>query len=94
MRTTLVSIPTPTQPLDGAFHEPEGRTPAGAYLRGDQEPARIYPAEDFKARTAGECTVEIVADCGHFYVGREDAVAATVASWLARTLGLAAPPAT
>jgi pimeloyl-ACP methyl ester carboxylesterase len=60
------------------------------YLRGDQEPAAIYPAEDFKARAAGECTVEIVADCGHFYVGREDAVAATVATWLAPTLGLAA----
>ena len=62
------------------------------YLRGDQEPAELYPAEDFKARAAGECTVGIVANCGHFYVGREDEVAATVADWLARTLRLASPP--
>ncbi len=58
------------------------------YLRGDQEPADLYPAEDFKARAAGECTVEIIASCGHFYVGREDEVSATVATWLARTLRL------
>jgi pimeloyl-ACP methyl ester carboxylesterase len=58
------------------------------YLRGDQEPAALYPAEDFKARAAGECTVGIVANCGHFYVGREDEVATTVADWLARTLRL------
>jgi pimeloyl-ACP methyl ester carboxylesterase len=58
------------------------------YLRGDQEPAELYPAEDFKARAAGDCTVGIVANCGHFYVGREDEVAATVASWLGRTLQL------
>jgi pimeloyl-ACP methyl ester carboxylesterase len=62
------------------------------YLRGDQEPAERYPAEDFKARAAGECTVRIVVNCGHFYVGREDEVAATVADWLARTLRLASPP--
>jgi pimeloyl-ACP methyl ester carboxylesterase len=62
------------------------------YLRGDQEPAELYPAEEFKARAARECTVRIVADCGHFYVGREDKVAATVADWLARTLRLASPP--
>ena len=32
MRTTLLSIPTATKPLDGAYHEPEGRKPAGAAL--------------------------------------------------------------
>ena len=58
------------------------------YLRGDQEPADLYPAEDFKTRATGACTVEIVPNCGHFYVGREEAVAATVATWLARTLRL------
>jgi pimeloyl-ACP methyl ester carboxylesterase len=62
------------------------------YLRGDQEPADLYPAEAFKARVPGECTVGIVPDCGHFYVGREDEVAARVAAWLARTLALPAPP--
>jgi pimeloyl-ACP methyl ester carboxylesterase len=58
------------------------------YLRGDQEPAELYPAEAFKARAAGNCTVGIIANCGHFYVGREDEVAARVATWLARTLRL------
>ena len=32
MKTTLVSIPTDTIPLDGAWHEPEGGTVRGAVL--------------------------------------------------------------
>jgi pimeloyl-ACP methyl ester carboxylesterase len=63
------------------------------YVRGDQEPAELYPAEDFKARAAGDCTVRIVADCGHFYVGREEEVAAAVTTWLAETLQLPGPAA-
>ena len=58
------------------------------YLRGDQEAAQQYPAEEFKARAGGPCDVEIVADCDHFYRGREGAVAALVAGWLGRTLKL------
>jgi len=58
------------------------------YLRGDQEPAANYPAEDFKARAGGPCAVEIVPRCDHFYVGREDAVRDIVSSWLRRTLSL------
>jgi hypothetical protein len=64
---------------------PPSRCPV-RYLRGDQEPADLYPAEDFKAAAAGECAVGIIARCGHFYVEREDEVSATVATWLARTL--------
>ncbi|MCZ7566805.1 MAG: alpha/beta hydrolase [Burkholderiales bacterium] len=56
------------------------------YLRGDQEPADLYPAEAFKRRAGGPCSVEIVPQCDHFYVGREHAVAAAVAAWLARML--------
>ncbi len=52
------------------------------YLRGDKEPRQIYPAEDFKARAGGRCDVRIVADCDHFYVGREAETAAIVAGWL------------
>ncbi len=59
------------------------------YLRGDEEPADLYPAEAFRRRAAGPCTVEVVPRCGHYYVGREDAVAAIVSSWLARTLDVA-----
>ncbi len=57
------------------------------FLRGDEEPAELYPAEEFQRRAAGPCTVEIVSQCNHFYVGREDAVAAIVSSWLARAPG-------
>lgn len=56
------------------------------YIRGDQEPREQYPAEDFKERSGGACTVEIVPDCDHFYNGREDAVTQAVAAWLAKTL--------
>lgn len=52
------------------------------YIRGDKEPAHIYPAEEFSARCGGPCTVAIVPDCDHFYGGREDAVTAIVAQWL------------
>jgi pimeloyl-ACP methyl ester carboxylesterase len=52
------------------------------YLRGDKEPRELYPAEEFARRCGGECTIEIVPDCDHFYVGREAAVAAIVTNWL------------
>jgi pimeloyl-ACP methyl ester carboxylesterase len=53
------------------------------YLRGDQEPQALYPAEAFKARAAGACEVGIVPACNHFYTGREDAVSKIVCRWLA-----------
>ena len=56
------------------------------YIRGDKEPREQYPAEEYKARAGGPCTVEIVPDCDHFYNGREDAVTQAVTSWLARAL--------
>ena len=52
------------------------------YVRGDTEPRDLYPAEEFKRRCAGPCTVEIVPHCDHFYVGREEAIAALVCRWL------------
>lgn len=55
-------------------------------LRGDQEPADLYPVEEFQRRAGGPCAGEIVRNCGHFYVGREDAVVELVTGWLARTL--------
>jgi len=58
------------------------------YVRGDREPRESYPAEDFKARCGGSCTVEIVPDCDHFYNGREEAIRAIVSSWLAKALRL------
>jgi pimeloyl-ACP methyl ester carboxylesterase len=52
------------------------------YLRGDKEPAHIYPAEAFATRCKGPCEVRIVPDCDHFYGGHEDAVGGLVTSWL------------
>lgn len=58
------------------------------YIRGDEEPAELYPAEAFQRRAGGPCDVEVVPRCNHFYVGREDAVAEIVTAWLGR---IAAP---
>ena len=52
------------------------------YLRGDQEPRDLYPAEEFARRCGGKCDVEIVPQCDHFYRGRETAVSAIVSQWL------------
>jgi pimeloyl-ACP methyl ester carboxylesterase len=56
------------------------------YIRGDQESAQQYPAEDFQRRAGGTCDVEIVPNCDHFYVRREAAIAELVSAWLKRTL--------
>ena len=56
------------------------------YIRGDQEPAHVYPAEEFARRTSGPCDVRIVKDCDHFYTGREDVVSDIVTRWLREVL--------
>lgn len=56
------------------------------YVRGDREPREQYPAEDFKSRTGGPCTIENVPDCDHFYNGREESIQTLVSSWIARIL--------
>ncbi len=61
------------------------------FVRGDKEPPAQYPAEAFQARAGGPCTVEIVADCDHFYNGREEAVQGLVSAWLAATLNQLRP---
>ena len=57
-------------------------------IRGDKEDVHRYPAEEFQRAAGGPCQVEIIADCDHFYNGRESHVAGIVASWLAEKLGL------
>jgi pimeloyl-ACP methyl ester carboxylesterase len=57
------------------------------YIRGDKEPAHIYPAEEFAGRAGGRCDVHIVKDCDHFYGGREDAVTGIMTEWLADVMG-------
>jgi pimeloyl-ACP methyl ester carboxylesterase len=56
------------------------------YLRGDQEPRDLYPAEAFAERCGAACEVQVVPDCGHFYVRREAEIARRVTSWLAPVL--------
>jgi pimeloyl-ACP methyl ester carboxylesterase len=57
-------------------------------IRGDQEDAERYPAEEFQRAAGGPCQVEIIANSDHFYNGREDHVAGLVSAWLQQTLRL------
>ena len=57
-------------------------------LCGDKENPERYPAKEFQRHAGGKCDVEIVANCDHFYNGREEAVSGIVASWLRETLAL------
>jgi len=66
---------------------PKVRCPT-LFIRGDRELRANYPAEDFKSRAVGPCTVEIVQDCDHFYNGREGTIQSIVSSWLAKALHL------
>ena len=52
------------------------------YIRGDEEPAETYPAEEFARRAGGPCEVQIIPQCNHFYVGREAEVQQRVVQWL------------
>ena len=58
------------------------------YMRGDQEPVDMYPAEAFSKLCAGSCQVEIIKECGHFYSGREDETSRQVSAWLAANFKL------
>jgi pimeloyl-ACP methyl ester carboxylesterase len=64
---------------------PEIKCPVLA-IRGDKEDRDRYPAEEFQAACGGPCEVNIVADCDHFYNGREEHVAGIVAGWLVKKL--------
>lgn len=52
------------------------------FLRGDQEPPELYPAEGYAANCASPCEVRILPDCNHFYTGHEAAVSTLVVDWL------------
>ena len=57
-------------------------------IRGDKEDRDRYPAEEFQAACNGPCEVNIVENCDHFYLDREEHVASIVRDWLAKTLKL------
>jgi pimeloyl-ACP methyl ester carboxylesterase len=77
----IVSVP------DTIALAPQIKCPVLA-IRGDQEDRDRYPAEEFAAACGGPCEVNIVANCDHFYNGREEHVAGIVSAWLAKTLRL------
>lgn len=58
------------------------------FLRGDQEPEDLYPAETFAALCPDFCTARVLPDCDHFYSGHEAEVSALVADWLGRSCAL------
>jgi pimeloyl-ACP methyl ester carboxylesterase len=60
---------------------PKVKCPA-LFLRGDQEPASVYPAEAFRDRSGGPCEVKIVPQCDHFYAGCEEVTGDLIAGWL------------
>ncbi len=76
-----------TETPDGLALAPMIKCPT-LYIRGDRESRANYPAEEFQARAAGACSVEIVPDCDHFYNGCEGAIGQRVSTWLARALNL------
>lgn len=76
---------------DALEHAPKIHCPV-LYLRGDQEPREIYPAEEFAARASGPCTVRILPDCDHFYTGQESHVAGLIADWLGSVCSLRTDP--
>ena len=71
---------------DTLANAPHIRCPT-LFLRGDQEPASVYPAEEFQRLAGGPCDVEILEGGDHFYTGREETVCDVVAEWLTRVLG-------
>lgn len=52
------------------------------FLRGDQEPADIYPAEEYVRLSPAPVEFEVLPACDHYYLGKEAAVATMVADWL------------
>jgi pimeloyl-ACP methyl ester carboxylesterase len=74
-----------TQLPDVLALAPEIRCPS-LFIVGDEEPPDLYPAEKFAARAGGPSEARVLANCNHFYVGREAEVIDTVVEWLGRTL--------
>jgi len=52
------------------------------FVRSREEPADLYPAEEFAARSPFPVSIEILDVGGHYYVGHEREVAETVREWL------------
>lgn len=58
------------------------------FIRGDQEPGHVIPAEEFATRSRMKCDVEVIPQCDHFYVAKEQEICRIVANWLKRRFDL------
>ncbi len=56
------------------------------FIRGDKEIPEAYPAEDFAVASSGECDVEIVKNCDHFYKNKENEIKQIVKNWITKIL--------
>lgn len=54
------------------------------YVRGELEPADLYPMEEFAAGSRGTVETRVLDGCDHYYVGCEERVSALVVEWLDR----------
>ena len=52
------------------------------FVRTQEEPAEVYPAEEIADRSPHPVTIQVLAAGGHYYSGNEDLVAGAVADWL------------
>ena len=52
------------------------------FLRGEQEPADLYPAEEFAERCSGPVDTVVIPGADHFYNGTEASIVSVVAEWL------------
>lgn len=58
------------------------------FLRGSEEDADVYPAEQFAAACPADVDVRVIAECGHFYEGHTAQVGQLIASWLREKVGI------
>ena len=52
------------------------------FIRGDQEPRDLYPAEEFQKECKSSVDIVIIENSNHFYVGAENTVRETICDWL------------
>jgi pimeloyl-ACP methyl ester carboxylesterase len=57
-------------------------------IRGEQESAHRYPAEEFAAAATAPSSAVVIPGSDHFYNGKEEEVTNLVSTWLARSLEL------
>lgn len=56
------------------------------FLRGGDEPAQLYPAEEIAAASPNPVTIEVIDGCDHYYARCAEEVAGVVLRWLEQTL--------